>query len=101
MNGDGKANELPGITGPGVAPVAIAEVDALVEHYVEERNARMEYTKREVAAKTALIAALHANADKIGRGADGTIIYRHNELIVTLRSGEDKLQVRREEQSEE
>jgi hypothetical protein len=89
-------NELPGITGPGVAPVAIAEVNDLVDQYVTRRNRRMELTALEVESKRALIALLRANTDKLVADPSGTIVYRHNDLIVTLRTGKDELKVRTE-----
>lgn len=89
-----KPTELPGIEGPGVAPVAIEEIDQLVDAYVLRRDARMERTRQEVDAKSKLIIALHANVDKIGKDKDGAIVYRHQDLIVTLRAGKDELKVR-------
>lgn len=88
-----KPTDLPGMTGPGVAPVKIAEVDDLVEKYVKARDARMAKTEIEVSAKQSLIAALHANEDKIGN-VGGTLTYRHDDLIVTLRSGKEELKVK-------
>lgn len=93
---NGKAGDLPGMTGPGVAPVQIDEVDTLVERYVKARNTRMDKTKLEVEAKSALIMSLRANADKIGKDSDGTIVYRHDDLVVTLKHGKDDLKVRTE-----
>jgi len=86
--------DLPGITGPGVAPISIPEVDDCVDEYVGKRDKRMEQTRKEVEAKTRLINCLRANADKIGVDAEGSIIYRHENLIVTLRHGKDDLKVR-------
>jgi hypothetical protein len=86
-------NELPGMTGAGVAPVAIEDVDKCVDKYVELRNTRMEYNRLEVEAKRALISSLHANEDKIGRHKDGALVYRHDDLIITLRTGKDDLKV--------
>jgi hypothetical protein len=89
-----KTTELPGMTGAGVAPVQILEVDTLVDRYVAARDLRMEQTRREVEAKQKLIDALRGYADKIGTDKDGTIVYRHEDLIVTLRHGKDELKVR-------
>jgi hypothetical protein len=96
-----KITELPGMTGKGVAPVAIKEVDDLVEDYVEKRNTRMEHTRREVDAKEKLIISLRYHADKIGADKDGAITYRHDDLIVTLKHGKDDLKVRSESGNEE
>jgi hypothetical protein len=100
-NGHGSHGNELGLTGEGVAPVVVDAVDTLVEKYVQERNARMELTKREVDAKRALIASLRENVDKIGKQTDGTIIYRHGDLIITLRTGKDELKVRTMEGEQE
>jgi hypothetical protein len=86
--------ELPGLTGPGVAQVRVPEVDVLVDRYVTARDTRMEHTKREVEAKGNLVAALHANADAIGRTPGGDIVYHYDDLVVTLATGKEKLKVR-------
>jgi hypothetical protein len=92
-----KASDLPGITGKGVAPISIPEVDDCVDEYVGKRDKRMDMTRKEVEAKGKLIGALRANAEKIGTDKDGTIIYRHEDLIVTLKHGKDDLKVRTED----
>jgi hypothetical protein len=96
-----KNAELPGIEGVGVAPVSIEEIDQLVDAYVLRRDARMERTRQEVEAKQKLITALHANVDKIGKDNTGAIIYRHQDLIVTLRAGKEELKVRTSEEEPE
>lgn len=87
-----KHADLPGMTGKGVAPVRIQAIDALAEAYIKERDKRLKLTPREVAAKTKLIDALHANAAKL-RNPDGDIVYRYDEMIVTLTPGKEKLSV--------
>lgn len=89
------AQEL-GLTGKGVERVSIKAVDAAVAKYVLQRDERMALTKKEVEAKAALIAALRANKDKLGADAEGTIIYRHDDLLVTLKHGKDELKVKTE-----
>jgi hypothetical protein len=91
-----KSTDLPGMTGPGVERISIPSVDKLVDRYVKARDIRMEHTKREVEAKTALIDELRENKDKIGTDRDGTIVYRHDDLIVTLKHGKDDLKVKTE-----
>jgi hypothetical protein len=88
--------ELPGMTGKGVAPIQLPEIDDLVHDYVDKRDLRMERTRLEVEAKTRLITALRENADKLGTDKQGTIIYRHDDLVVTLKHGKDDLKVRTE-----
>lgn len=88
------SSDLPGITGTGVAPISIPEVNDCVIDYVRARNQRMELTRLEVASKERLIATLHGHADKIGKDKDGTITYRHDDLVVTLKSGKEELKVK-------
>lgn len=87
-----KTKELPGITGVGVSPVQIADVDRLAEIYVRERDKRMKLTPREVNAKQNLVAALHAHESKL-KQPDGTIVYRFDSLAITLTPGKEKLKV--------
>jgi hypothetical protein len=91
-----KAAELPGMVGKGVAPVKIASVDKLVVRYVRARDERMELTREEVEAKNNLIDELREHSDKIGEDKDGTITYRHDDLIVILKHGKDDLKVKTE-----
>lgn len=86
-----------GLTGKGVERVSIKAVDTAVAKYVKQRDERMALTKKEVEAKTALIKVLRENKDKLGADAEGTIIYRHDDLLVTLKHGKDDLKVRTEE----
>jgi hypothetical protein len=88
-----KTEEL-GLTGPGVERVAIKAVDRAVERYVSVRDERMELTKKEVEKKVELIALMREHKDKIGVDKDGAMVYRHDDLIVTLRHGKDDLKVR-------
>lgn len=88
--------ELPHIVGKGVAPVRIPAVDRLVEIYVRERDKRMEQLRIEVEAKEELITALHEFSEQIGKNKEGEIIYRHDDLLVTLTTGKEKLKVRTE-----
>ena len=85
--------ELPGIEGPGVAQPRIPEIDRLVDKYVKARDFRMEQTKHEVAAKAELITALHAHGEALAT-PEGDIVYRYDDLVVTLATGKEKLKVR-------
>jgi hypothetical protein len=91
--------ELP-LTGKGVERVVIKAVDQRVSKYVRARDARMELTTKEVEAKTELIKAMRDNKEKISTDAEGTMIYRHDDLLVTLKHGKDELKVRTEESEE-
>jgi hypothetical protein len=92
-----KTQEL-GLTGPGVERVTIKAVDRAVERYVAARDERMELTKKEVEKKIELIAIMKEHKDKIGVDAEGSMIYRHDDLLVTLRHGKDELKVRTSEE---
>ena len=85
--------DLPGIEGPGVAAPRIPEIDRLVDKYVKARDFRMEQTKHEVAAKAELISALHAHGETLAT-PEGDIVYRYDDLVVTLATGKEKLKVR-------
>jgi hypothetical protein len=102
----GKTAELPGVEGPGVAPVHIPEIEKLADDYVAARDRRMGLLEKEVDAKTKLAAALHKHADKIGKDADGEIkyVYRGGEKdrrVITLKPSDEKLNVKDVEAFEE
>lgn len=86
-----KQEEFP-IEGKGVSPLHLAEVDALAEDYVTERDKRLVQTPKEVAAKRKLIEALHAHADAL-RQPTGELIYRYDDMQITLTPGQEKLRV--------
>jgi hypothetical protein len=87
-----KQTELK-IVGKGVEPLRIAEIDKLAEVYVAARDKRLTMTPKEVTAKQNLIASLHENAEKIGTQPDGRLVYRYDEMMITLSPGKDKLKV--------
>jgi hypothetical protein len=87
-----KQRELPAMTGKGVAPLRIAELDKLAEAYCVERDKRLKLTPKEVAAKTKLSEAMHRHEAKL-RQPDGTMLYRYDERRIILTSGKEKLRV--------
>lgn len=87
-----------GLTGKGAERVSIKAVDAAVVKYVAARDNRMALTTKEVDAKQALIKVLRENKDKLSTDAEGTIVYRHDDLLVTLKHGKDDLKVKTEEE---
>lgn len=89
------------MTGTGVSPVRIPEVDKLAEAYVKERDKRLVLTPKEVIAKHNLIAALHAHEKEIGKQPDGTLVYRFDEMVITLKPGKEKLKVEDEHTEDE
>jgi hypothetical protein len=88
-----KKTEELGLTGKGVEPLRIVELDKLAEEYCRQRDKRLTMTPKEVSAKQNLIAALHENADKIGVQPDGRLVYRYDEMMITLSPGKEKLKV--------
>ena len=80
------------IVGKGVSPVHIPELDKLAEVYVAERDKRLRQTPKEVAAKLKLIDALHKHSAKL-KTPDGDLIYRYDEMMITLSAGKEKLKV--------
>lgn len=89
-------SELPGMTGKGVERVSIPVIDKLIARYIGARDNRMELTKKEVEAKTKLIEALREHKARLTVDGDGTIIYKHDELVCTLKHGKDELKVKTE-----
>lgn len=86
-----KTEEL-GLTGKGVAPLKIKELDKLADVYMTLRDARIEALREEIEAKGALLASLHKNEDKI-KQPDGTLMYHFDESVITLSAGKEKLKV--------
>jgi hypothetical protein len=84
--------DLPGMKGKGVAPARIKQLDNLAEAYVVERDKRLLQTPKEVAAKQKLIAAMHTHGDQL-RQPDGSLVYRYDEIAITLTPGKEKLKV--------
>lgn len=87
-----RTEDLPGVEGPGVAPVRIPEVDRLADDYIKERDKRVRLTPREIAAKQKLIEALHEHKELTG--PDGTLTYRYDTVLITLEPGKEKLKVK-------
>jgi hypothetical protein len=80
------------IEGAGVSRLHLKEVDKLAEQYIEERDKRLIQTPKEVAAKRKLIEALHAHAEQI-KQPSGELVYRYDEMRITLIPGKEKLRV--------
>ena len=87
-----KQTEL-NVSGKGVSAIRIPLIDKLAEAYVIERDKRLKMTPKEVAAKTKLIEALHKHEAQI-RTPEGELMYRYDEMVITLTAGKEKLKVR-------
>lgn len=89
------------ISGPGVVPVVIEEIEQAANDYVLVRDQRMELTRREVALKTNLIQTVLAHADALVPGEDGTKRYYYDDLVVILKPGKPNVKVRSESSASE
>jgi len=89
-----KQPDLEGMEGPGVGQKRIPELDKLIDKYVVARDKRMEESPKEKAAKTFVIEKLLALKDEIGVDANGEIVYRHGDEVVSLKPGTPKLSIR-------
>lgn len=89
-----QAVELPGVVGPGVAPVSIPKINKLCDAYVRLRDNHSGATKELTEAKEDLIEEIHAHEEEIGKDSNGEIVYRYEDLVVTLKPGVEKLKVK-------
>lgn len=96
-----KQKDLPGVDGPGVAPVRIPEIDAAAERYESIRDKRMAMTKKEVEAKKELSDLIHAHEKEIGKDGDGNIHYEFDNAWVDLSPAGEVLKVKRIKDEEE
>lgn len=87
-------NELPGMEGPGVELLEIAEVDKAISKYQRKKEARCQVSPGEIEAKRELRAALHKHRDKLPVTAEGVPFYRSDGRDYFL---EEKLTVRKVE----
>ena len=85
-----------GLTGKGVAPAKIEELDKLIEEYIDWRDRRTKLTTRENEAKENLIEAMHNHAEELAN-RDGDLIYRYNETVVSLVAGPEKFKIETKE----
>jgi hypothetical protein len=81
-----------GLTGEGVAPLKIKELDRLAGLYVRHRDDRIEALRDEVTAKQNLLESLHEHADQI-KLPDGTLVYHYDEMRISVTPGKEKLKV--------
>lgn len=86
-----KTPDLPGVTGPGVAPLVISSISKLVEKYERAKDKRCQASPTEISAKRELAAELHAHLDELPKNEDGQRFYRHEGVDYIL---EEKLKRR-------
>ena len=85
--------DLPAMTGPGVAPIQIPALDKLARKFLivaEELKAQKETHE---AAKLALQEALEEHADELGRDAEGAVRYYCGGVAITMAPGKTKITV--------
>jgi hypothetical protein len=87
-----KNKDLPGIEGPGVAPLSIPEIDKAIAKYQRKKEARCNASPDEIAAKNEVKALLHQHRDELPVNGDGVPFYRSEDRDYVL---EEKLSVRK------
>jgi len=91
-------DELPGITGKGVAPLEIKEIDKAIAKYQKKKEARCLASPDEIVAKREVREQLHAHRDELPHNEDGTPFYRYDGRDYLL---EEKLKVVKVDEDEE
>ena len=71
-----KTEPLPGMTGKGVAPLSIGEIDKAINAYERKKEKRCEASPGEISAKRDLTALLIKHHDQLPRNEDGAAFYR-------------------------
>ena len=86
----GQTLELPGTEAP-----KIKAIENCAEKYVDIRDTRMEWTKKEVTAKSNLIEVVLANQDKLAKNDKGDRFYRYgDDMLVVLNPGKPGVKVK-------
>lgn len=84
-----KQPELNGISGPGVAPVSIPEVNVAMEAYILSKETHKITGDRHKANTKVLIDLMRQHKEEIGVDNDGTILYRHDDEVAILKEKDD------------
>lgn len=80
-----KAQDLPGVEGPGVSRPKIKAIEVAADDYVEVRDKRMAMTTKEIAARTKLVDVMKKH---------GLLRYQFSDHEVVMVPGQDKVRVR-------
>lgn len=80
-----KQNDLPSIEGEGVAPKRIKEIDVAADNYVEVRDTRMTWTKKECDARDKAVALMQKH---------GLAAYQYGDHEVKLKTGKLSVKVK-------
>jgi hypothetical protein len=81
-----------GLTGKGVEPVRIKEIDKLVEVYLRLKTMSADADRVASEAKDKLVDAMHEHAEKLEQ-PDGDLVYKFEGTTVSLIAGPEKLKV--------
>lgn len=87
------ANQELGLEGRGVEPVRIQEIDDAIAEYVPLRDARVEASKHEVAAKKKLVDLIHAHKESLNDGKGNLSYKMEDDGLLTLTPQEEKLKI--------
>ena len=85
-------NQDLGLTGDGVEPLNIPELEKAIAKYQKKKEARCQVSPAEIEAKQELKALLHQHRDKLPKNADGIHFYRCDDRDYLL---EEKLKVQK------
>lgn len=92
-----KTDPLPGMTGKGVAPLSIGEIDKAINAYERKKEKRCEASPGEISAKRDLTELLIKNRDKLPVDENGRPFYRYDGVDYII---EDVLKRRKTEDDE-
>lgn len=71
-------NDLPGMTGKGVAQATIPALNKAINSYERKKEARCQVSPGEVAAKREVLHLLAKHRDELPVNAEGHRFYRHD-----------------------
>ena len=84
--------EIP-LAGKGVEKLHIAALEKAADRYVDERDARMALTEKEVAAKAVLMQAMRDERANLPSDGKGGVFYIYGDRKITLCSMEETVKV--------
>lgn len=79
-----RQEDLPGVDGPGAAPVKIRELDKLADEYVFAKDMRITARDQEEKAKDALMAAMRTHREKLPH-KEATYWYEYDDKKVVMK----------------
>ncbi len=94
----GTTENFPGLTGPGVESIKLADVVKCINKYERKKEIRCTASPDEIAAKRELFKVLQEHASELPKNSDGQRFYRHEERDYILK---EQLLVRAADDGEE